>query len=91
MKRLMTAALAATLMCGTAAFAQDATQTPAQTPGVTDTQSGNTIIVSNAPTGQPPADYPPCTHRGEDRCVVRGAGGAEHGKVHHHKKPKAGA
>ena len=33
---------------------------------------------------QPPANYPPCTHKGQDRCM-------QHGGMHHHMmKPGAG-
>ncbi len=109
MKRLMAAALAATLMCGGAAFAQDNMQpgaqpAPAQPSGAAqpaapaapadagqpaapmaaapaDASAGN--VVSNAPAGQPPSQYPPCTHKGEDRCVARAGMSGKH-----HKKTK---
>jgi hypothetical protein len=40
--------------------------------------------------GSPPSDYPPCTHKGQDRCV---AGGHMHGHhmAGHHAKSDKGA
>ena len=32
--------------------------------------------------GQPPSDYPPCTHPGQDRCVTGHMAG-HHGHHHH--------
>ncbi|MGC1304169.1 MAG: hypothetical protein WA840_17515 [Caulobacteraceae bacterium] len=90
MKRLMATAMAATLMCGATAFAQDMQPgaQPAAQPAAAPADAGN--VVSNAPAGQPPAEYPPCTHRGEDRCVARAGLSEGHAKAHHHKaKAKA--
>ena len=118
MTRLMAAALAATLMCGATAFAQDmpsggqpapaapaaadqsaapaaapapdqsaAPAAPAAQPAAPATDAN---VVSNAPGGSPPSDYPPCTHKGQDRCVARG-GGEGHKAAHHHKAKKADA
>lgn len=115
MTRLMAAALAATLMCGATAFAQDmpaggqpaqaapaasdqsmapaapaaSDQTAAPAPAAAPATDAN--VVSNAPAGQPPSSYPPCTHKGEDRCVARGGGGEGHKAAHHHKAKKADA
>ena len=118
MTRLMAAALAATLMCGATAFAQDMPSggqpAPAQpaAPAAADQSSAppapaasdqsaapaqapapatDANVVSNAPSGQPPSSYPPCTHKGEDRCVARGGGGEGHKAMHHHKAKKADA
>ena len=33
--------------------------------------------------GGPPSNYPPCSHRGEDRCMPRGGWG-QHGEWRHH-------
>jgi len=38
----------------------------------------------DASQGAPPSDYPPCSHRHEDRCVQHG--GWAHGGHHHWKK-----
>jgi hypothetical protein len=104
MTRLMAAALAATLMCGATAFAQDmpAGGQPAQAAPPAADQSAapaapaaapatDANVVSNAPAGSPPSSYPPCTHKGEDRCVARGGGGEGHKAAHHHKAKKAEA
>ncbi len=37
--------------------------------------------------GGPPSDYPPCSHRGEDRCTQHGGWSHRHGdwgRHHHH-------
>jgi hypothetical protein len=116
MTRLMAAALAATLMCGATAFAQDmpaggqpapaappaADQSAAPAAPAASDQSAapaapaaapatDANVVSNAPSGSPPSSYPPCTHKGEDRCVARGGGGEGHKAAHHHKAKKAEA
>jgi hypothetical protein len=122
MTRLMAAALAATLMCGATAFAQDmpsggqpAPAAPAASdqsaapaaPAASDQSAApaapaapaaqpvapatDANVVSNAPSGSPPSDYPPCTHKGQDRCVARGGGGEGHKAAHHHKAKKADA
>jgi hypothetical protein len=46
--------------------------------------------VANAPAGSPPASYPVCTHKGEDRCQQRGGSEDTKGaKMHHMKKHMA--
>jgi len=35
--------------------------------------------------GPPPAQYPPCTHAHQDRCVANAAAAAHH---HHHHRPR---
>ena len=155
MKRLMTAAMAVTLMCGGAvcAYAQDAAQPPAGDPSAqtasppagrdqsgpapqgpdntgpaqqgSDTtgpaqpnmapgagqagpdqaapappppaagaapDTGTGQVATDTPDGQPPASYPPCKSRGQDRCVQTGhMAASSHAKSHHHmmKKPAA--
>ena len=58
-------------------------------PATAPADAGN--VVSNAPAGQPPAQYPPCKHRGEDRCVAQAGMSEGHAKGHHHHKAKAKA
>ncbi len=42
---------------------------------------------ADTPPGSPPATYPICTHKGEDRCMQRGGAHEEaEGSKMHHKK-----
>jgi hypothetical protein len=56
--------------------------------------SANTAETANTPAGAPPATYPACKHKGEDRCMQEASISGSH-RVKHHvvksKKSTAGA
>jgi hypothetical protein len=43
---------------------------------------------ANTPAGSPPATYPVCKHKGEDRCVQEASMGGSHHMKHHMMKAK---
>lgn len=43
---------------------------------------------ANTPAGSPPATYPVCKHKGEDRCIQEASNGAPHHVKHHVMKSK---
>jgi len=60
-------------------------------PGAAPMAPGGATVVANAPAGDPPSQYPPCKHKGQDRCVA-GAGremAEGHTTKHHHMMKKA--
>ena len=79
---------------------QDTSAPPAPPAGGQDMSSAPQAA-GNTPDGQPPSNYPPCTHKGQDRCVQSGhmestgmathhKAGKHHRKMHkHHKKAMA--
>ena len=149
MKRLMTAAMAVTLMCGVSAFAQAQDTQPATTgdssaaapaqgamapgpaasppqgndqsgpapqgpmnngpapaAGTPDASGGGMApppaagapdasagggMAGNTPDGSHPTSYPPCTSKGQDRCVQSGKmmKGGHKAKARHHAARKA--
>ena len=70
MKPILTTA-AAFALASAAAFAQENPSPPspvAVEPPLADTQ---TDLVANLPGGEPPAVYPVCTDRQQDRCIAQ--------------------
>jgi hypothetical protein len=43
---------------------------------------------ANTPAGSPPATYPVCKHKGEDRCIQEASNTESHHMKHHMMKTK---
>jgi hypothetical protein len=50
--------------------------------------SANTAETANTPAGSPPATYPACKHKGEDRCMQEASISGSHRVKHHVVKSK---
>jgi hypothetical protein len=92
MRRLLIATAALALMgAGTAMAQPTPSAAPAATPPIPDTPTtpttaGTTVVGDMSANNPPPAagSYPPCKHKGQDRCVVTA-------QVKHHTATRSGA
>jgi hypothetical protein len=50
--------------------------------------SASVTETANTPAGSPPATYPRCTHKGEDRCMQEASMAGSHHMRHRMMKPK---
>jgi hypothetical protein len=98
------AALALSLMASASAFAQtepaappaagamdsqSGQSMPAQgAPSAPSGMAASTTMTANTPEGTPPASYPPCTKKGEDRCMQEASASGAHKMKHHMMKSK---
>jgi hypothetical protein len=53
--------------------------------------SANAAETADTPAGSPPATYPACKHKGEDRCIQAASNSGAHHMRHRMMKPKKSA